>query len=111
MRGPATRGNSGDVSDADAVANRGDGMSPRWKNSENATNEAKIDETVISVQNKDPVRVAANSGVESALDSGPESFEESRGKRGRPESGRGEGGRFAGRGVDEGYAGVVAEGG
>ena len=61
-------GNSRHVSDADAVANRGDGMSPRGENSENHTNEAKFDESVTIIQNKDPVGVAANSGVDSGLD-------------------------------------------
>jgi hypothetical protein len=61
-------GNSPGVSDADAVANRGDGMSPRGENSENDTNEANFDENVIIIQNKEPVGVAANSGVDSGLD-------------------------------------------
>jgi hypothetical protein len=61
-------GNARDASDPDAVANRGDGMSPRGENSENATNEAKIDDQVIIIQNKEPVGVAANSGVDSGLD-------------------------------------------
>jgi len=61
-------GNSRDVSDADAVANRGDGMSPRGENSENDTNEAKFDERVIIMQNKESVGVGANSCVESGLD-------------------------------------------
>ena len=61
-------GNSRDVSDADAVVKRGDGMSPRGENSENDTNEANFDESVTIIQNKDPVGVAANSGVDSGLD-------------------------------------------
>jgi hypothetical protein len=61
-------GNSRDVSDADAVAHRGDGMSPRGENSENDTNEANFDENVIIIQNKEPVGVAANYGVDSGLD-------------------------------------------
>jgi hypothetical protein len=59
---------SRDASDAVAVANPGDGMSPRGENSENVTNEAKSDETAIIIQNKEPVGVAANSGVHSGLD-------------------------------------------
>ncbi|MFI5461638.1 MAG: hypothetical protein ACHRXM_40150, partial [Isosphaerales bacterium] len=61
-------GNSRDASDADAVANRGDEMSPRGENSEDVTNEAKFDESVTIIQNKEPVDVAANSGVDSGLD-------------------------------------------
>ena len=61
-------GNSRDVSDADAVANRGDGISPRGENRENDTNEANFDENAIVVQDKEPVGVAANSGVDSGLD-------------------------------------------
>ncbi|MFI5459335.1 MAG: hypothetical protein ACHRXM_28250, partial [Isosphaerales bacterium] len=61
-------GNSHDVSDADAVANRGDAMSPRGGNSENDTNEAKFDDSVIIIQNKVLVGVAANSSVDSGLD-------------------------------------------
>ena len=45
----------------------GDGMSPRGANHQNDTNEPKFDETVIIIQNKEPVGVMANSGV----DSGP----------------------------------------
>ena len=86
---------SPDVSDADAVANRGDRMSPRGQNSENDTNEAKFDETVIIIQDKEPVGVAANSGVDSGLDNGQEHLGESR-RKGR---------------ADQGYSGVVAEGG
>ena len=65
-------GNSRDVSDADAVANGGDGMSPRGENRENDTNEAKFDESVINIQSKEPVGVAANSAVDSGLDNGQE---------------------------------------
>jgi len=61
-----------DVSDADAVAKRGDGTSRRGENGENDTNEAKIDETVIILQNEEPVEVAANSDVDAGLDSGEE---------------------------------------
>jgi len=61
-------GNSRDVSDANAIPNRGDGMSPQGENSENHTNEANFDEKAIIIQNQDPVRVTANSGVVSGLD-------------------------------------------
>jgi len=40
---------------ADAVAKRGEGMSPRGENSENDTNEAKFDESVSIMQSKEPV--------------------------------------------------------
>jgi len=60
--------NSPDVSDPDEAANRGDEMSARGANSENATNEAKFDESMIIIQNKEPVGVAANSSVDSGLD-------------------------------------------
>ena len=80
---------------SDAVANRDDEMSARGENRENDTNEAKFDETVIIIQTKEPVGVAANSGVDSGLDSGQEHLGEGRGTRG----------------VDQGYSGVVAEGG
>jgi len=43
-------------------------MSPRGENSENVTNEAKFDESVIVIQNEEPVAVAANSGVDAGLD-------------------------------------------
>jgi len=63
------RGPSRDVSNADAVADGDDRMSPpRGENSENETNEANVVENVITVQNKEPVGVAANSGVDSELD-------------------------------------------
>jgi len=48
-------GDSPHVSDADVVANGGDGMSRRGKNRENVTNEAKIDKTAIIIQDKDIV--------------------------------------------------------
>ena len=46
----------------------GDGMSPRGENRQNDTNEPKVDETAIIIQNKEPVGVVANSGLDSALD-------------------------------------------
>jgi len=36
----------------------------------NVTNEAKLDESATIIQNKDPVDVAANSGVVAGLDRG-----------------------------------------
>jgi hypothetical protein len=60
--------NSRTVSVADAVANRGEGMSPRGENRENDANEAKFDESMSIIQNEQPVGVAANSGVNSGLD-------------------------------------------
>ena len=62
---------SPEVSDADAVADRGDGISPRGENSENDTNEPTVDEfdaRAIIIQNEDPVGVAANSPVDAGLD-------------------------------------------
>jgi hypothetical protein len=56
------------VSDADADANRGGRMSPPGENSENRTNEAKLDDDVVIIQNKGRVGVAANSGVDPGLD-------------------------------------------
>jgi len=67
----------------------------RGANSENDTNEAKFDESVIVIQNERCVGVTANSGVVSGLDRGPEVLGVSRGKSG----------------VDRGYSFVVAEGG
>jgi len=75
-------GNSPDLSGADALADRGDEMGQRAENSENVTNEAKIDQDVIVIQNEEFVGVAADSGVESGLDRGPEGLEVSRGKGG-----------------------------
>jgi len=75
-------GNSHDVSEADAIPNRCDGISPPGENRENVTNEAKVDETAIIIQNKEPVRVAANSGVDPGLDSGQETLGVGRGQRG-----------------------------
>jgi hypothetical protein len=69
-------------------------MSPRGENRENETNEAKFDENPIIIQNKVPVGVAANSGIDSELDSGQEHLGERRGKRG----------------VDPGYSGIAAGG-
>ncbi|MFI5461405.1 MAG: hypothetical protein ACHRXM_38885, partial [Isosphaerales bacterium] len=63
------RGPSRDVSNADAVADSDDRMSPpRGENSQNVTNEAKFDDSVIVIQNEECVAVAANSGVDSGLD-------------------------------------------
>ena len=45
----------------------GDGKREALEQS-NDTNEANFDENVIIIQNKEPVRVAANSGVYSGLD-------------------------------------------
>jgi hypothetical protein len=87
------------VSDADAVANRGDGTippyrrgdnrgvvldEPRGENSENDTNEAKFYETVITIQNKEPVGDAANSGVDSGLDKPEEQPGRPEGKEAEP---------------------------
>ena len=63
--------------DSNALPDRGakpngDGLSPRGENRQNDTNEAKVDETVIIRQNKDPVGVMANSGADSGLDKPPE---------------------------------------
>jgi len=60
--------NSQDLSDADAATEPGDATSPLGENSENATNEPKLDESVIIIQHTEPVGVAANSGVDSGLD-------------------------------------------
>jgi len=73
-------GASPEVSDADAVPDRGDAMSQWTEKSQNVTNEAKIDEAEIIIQNKEAVGVAANSGVESGLDTGQEPLGVSRGK-------------------------------
>jgi hypothetical protein len=43
-------------------------MGPPGENSENATNEAKFDDNVIIIQDKESVGVAANSGVDWGLD-------------------------------------------
>jgi len=94
--GAADAGRSSpDVSGADVVPNGGDEMSPRGENSENSTNEAKSDESVIIIQNKDPVDVAANSGVDAGLDRGQETLGVGPGKRG----------------LDRGSSRVVAAGG
>jgi len=53
-------GNSRDVSDADAVANRGDGILPQGENSENDTNKAKFDESLIVIQVKRRKRLASD---------------------------------------------------
>ena len=44
------------------------GMSPQGEKRENVTNEANFVESVITIQNKEPVGVAANSGVDPGLD-------------------------------------------
>ena len=59
--------------DSDALPDRGakpngDGMSPRGENRQNDTNEAKFDESVIIIQNEEPVGVMADSAVDSGLD-------------------------------------------
>ena len=62
---------SPEASDRDAVADRGDGISPRGENSENDTNEPTVDEfgaSAIIIQTEDPVGVAANSPVDAGLD-------------------------------------------
>jgi len=86
------RGSSPEVSDADAVPDRGDAMNQRTETIQNVTNEAKFDETATVIQNEELVEVAANPGVDRGLDSGPESLGVGRGKRG----------------VDQGYPGVAA---
>jgi len=75
------RGSSPEASDADVVPNGGDEMGQRGENNENVTNEAKSIESVSIIQNKATVDVAANSGVDAGLDSGPESLEVGRGKQ------------------------------
>ena len=64
-------GDSPEVSDANAIADCGDGISPRGENGENDTNEPTVDEVdgrAIITQNEDPVEVAANSPVDAGLD-------------------------------------------
>jgi len=85
-------------------------VSPAFEPSQNQTNEANLVESAISIENKEPVEVAANSGVVSGLDNGQEHLGVSRGKR-SAEDGAGaqarrkaEGGRCAGRGADQGYS-------
>jgi len=75
------RGSSPEVSDADAVPDRGDAMSQRTEKSQNVTNEAKFAETATIIQDKYPVEVTANCGADRGLDSGPESLEVARGKQ------------------------------
>ena len=58
--------------DSNALPDRGaqpngDGMSPREENRQNDTNEANFDESVITIQNEEPIDVTA----ESAVNSGP----------------------------------------
>jgi len=86
------RGPSRDVSDADAVPDRGDAMSQRTEKSQNVTNEAKFDETATIMQNEESVEVAASIGVDSGLDSGQEHLGVGPGKRG----------------LDWGYSGIAA---
>ena len=50
----------------------GDGMSPRGENRQNDTNEPKVDESAITIQNKERVGVMASSGADSGLDKPPE---------------------------------------
>ena len=65
----AVAGNAGpNSSDTDAAVQRGDATSLLGENSENATNEPKLDESVIIIQHTEPVGVVANSGVDSGLD-------------------------------------------
>jgi len=59
------------------------------------TNEAKFDEDAIIIQNKEPIEVAAEFGVDAGLDNGQDFLGESRGKTR----------------AEQGYSGVVAEGG
>ena len=64
-------GDSPELSDVDAVADRGDGISPRGENSEFDTNEPTVDEfdtRAIIIQNENHVGVAANSPVDAGLD-------------------------------------------
>jgi len=102
-------GNSRGVSEADALANRGDAMSPsRGENSENVTNEANFDETVIIIQNKDPVAVMATSGVDAGLDK----REERPGRAGRKEEGNNQKSQFSNAksrdiGLEDRVAGVI----
>ena len=59
------------MSDANAIADCGDGISPRGENGENDTNEPTVDELdarAIIIQNEAPVGVAANSPVDAGLD-------------------------------------------
>ena len=74
-------GNSRDVSDADAVANRGDGMSPRGENRENDTNEANFDENAIVIQDKEPVELRRIQALIRDLTSGEEQPGRAREKR------------------------------
>jgi len=60
------------VSEADAIPNCGDGISPPGENGENVTNLAKFDETAIIIQDKVNVEVTANSGFDPGLDNGQE---------------------------------------
>jgi hypothetical protein len=59
-----------DVSDEDATAECGDGLSRQGEKSKNVTNKANFDATVIIIQTEDSIAVAANSGVDSGLDKG-----------------------------------------
>jgi hypothetical protein len=63
-------GDSHDESAADAVAEPGGQVIRQAENSENVTNEPKIDENVIIEQTQETVEVTANSDVDSGLDSG-----------------------------------------
>ena len=46
----------------------GDGMSPRGENRQNDTNEAKVDDSMITIQHEEPIDVTAESAVDSGLD-------------------------------------------
>jgi hypothetical protein len=54
---------------ADSTADLRDGMSPYSENSENVTNEPKVDEKAFIAKPSGTVKVAANSFLDSGLDS------------------------------------------
>jgi len=84
MQVPAPRGqDSRDGSDPDAAANGGDESSPLGEKSENDTDEAKFDDRVIIIQEKEPIELAPNSGGDLGLDIGQECLEVGRRKTGR----------------------------
>jgi hypothetical protein len=56
------------VSDEDAMPERGDGLHWQGEKSENVTNEANFDETMIIAQTEDLIAVAPNSCMDSGLD-------------------------------------------
>jgi hypothetical protein len=78
-------GNSRRVSDEDAMAKRGDGLSRRGEKNENVTSEANFDENVVITQAEGNVVVAANSRADSALDKREERLRRAR-KLESPES-------------------------